>query len=447
MEIDEGMFRVGVRGFNKADVLAYIDSLNTAHASDLQNFQKLYAELQQSFGALQKVCAKLKSEFDIRGATIAELEGKLAAADETAAAIEAEKAALRSMAESGRDARDSYARLKARMDEIQAENDLLSKQTYAPLPDNSDEVERLLALRAEDERRISELEQQLNDSMAAADSASAEVGFGAAQAKAQFEAANMRISVLEQQLEEALADGESRKNQEYNDVAVEQLKLQLEAACVRAEQAEAKLADAGTRTKQAEMRLGVTAAHAEQAEIKANAADKRIVEMGVINATLEQQLNDAKAIAKTLSDNETAFVQTKVQLEIVKQQLSSAVLRAESAERSLLDDEGQRQKYQDFVGSIGSFMAELYSASHGIMQSTFRRSDDCLHTIEAAILTMRAGLEDVQRKVNGAREEIIRQNEASGERLNEIARDLSKEEREPVQAVPSQYNYNYGRNG
>jgi len=309
MEIDEGMFRVGVRGFNKADVLAYIDSLNTAHTSDLQNFQKLYTELQQSFGSLQKVCAKLKSEFDARGETIAELEKKAASADEATASLEVEKAALRSMAESGKDARDSYARLKARMDELQAENESLSKRlSVLGDPDNSEELDHLLALHTEYERRISEL---------------------------------------------------------------------------------------------------------------------------------EQQLDDARAVAKTQAENESVYTQNKVQLEIVKQQLASAIFRAEAAEKRLVEDEHQRQKYQDFVGSIGAFMAELHSASHGIMQSTFRRSDECLRTIESTISSMRAELE----------EEIVRQNNASGERLNEIAYDLSGEESGAVPPAASPFNYNPGFNG
>ena len=70
---EEGSFRTSLGGFHKADVLSYIDAMNSRHEEELNQRAQEIEQLRQAVSAHEAYVAELRQQYDLSTQENAEL--------------------------------------------------------------------------------------------------------------------------------------------------------------------------------------------------------------------------------------------------------------------------------------------------------------------------------------------------------------------------------------
>ena len=128
---ESGFFRVSLRGFNKQDVLQYIDEIQTAHAGRLSELEALRLEAENALSTEQECVAELNARIQQLEQEIAQLNDQIEKLNALAQIYKAELISLREQQSENDQVKETSASLEealARNRELEEQVALLKEQ-------------------------------------------------------------------------------------------------------------------------------------------------------------------------------------------------------------------------------------------------------------------------------------------------------------------------------
>ena len=106
-----------------------------------------------------------------------------------------------------------------------------------------------------------------------------------------------------------------------------------------------------------------------------------------------------------------------------KEALTAQLTKAEQHNASLRET-GRR--YYSFIGDVGSFIMELHSMGQRFLETSYKRSESCLQSIEDSVTTLSKQLTDTRTHVDTARQQLTERGTLAGLRLDELVQSLEE---------------------
>lgn len=392
---DEQLFKTALNGFNKDDVISYIEGINRAAAENQDWFDRQSKAMSETIRRLTKenkelksagqdteVIEKLQQELLSSRKECAQLKAQF---DEQAADVDRLRKQLQSSAN-----RSADSQLRSRLDETIRERDSLNSQ----LEQAKEQINQLTA----ECSKYKSMMEQMKD--AAASAQSEQVDAELTQAKSELEKAREQNASLHEKLEMAVQAAKNAISQQQSAPDPEQ-NLKLEQAMAAAAQAQLAQTQMQTQLAQTQMQLEQTRLQLEQAKMQLEQTQQRMPMGGGMYGSMmgqqpsyasEMRLREAQDRIAALEDE---LNRTKNENEYMKMNM---ITNPEEL-RSLYD---KSRLYDDIKNNVAKIVTDARKKAADMISEAETQSKQLMSEGLSGMVQIQRRIKSIQNEIEGA---------------------------------------------